>query len=186
MQQTLQALRPPQPSRGILNSGKPPLLVISTLVLIVGLATATVLATRTAEYFTTAARPDLVAVATEFLPGKPVDIRKLEAGGFICHDINQPIPADTGVRCSQDVRTGPIWRITVIIWDGTSQWLDLSFREYSLVVGDLAFAWGRPVVAIKGKWVVMRWPAQRATASDESANGRFSYFQSLSQLSFAL
>jgi len=87
----------------------------------------------------------------------------------------------------------PILRMTMYgrtsestIWDGVVKWLDLKVRENNLDVGSLSLQWGSPEIRIDGNWVNLSWPEQHITGLGWSSNGRFTYFQALSHITFAI
>ena len=85
--------------------------------------------------------------------------------------------------------SGPsVWlaAVSLTIWDGVVQWLDLKVREGNLDVGNLSLQWGSPVIRTDGNWVNLSWPKQHVTGLGWSSNRRFTYFQAVTHITFAI
>ena len=156
------------------------------LLLIVGFLTAALVVNALARYVSDPDLPDLFVAYTDFFPGQSVDARMLETEGFSCYADTLPSSADITERCTRILQTGPFSHISVTLWDGVIKWLDLRVREHGLTVGDLALRWGCPEVRVSGKWVSLNWFKHHVTGLGWSPNGRFTYFQTLSHITFAI
>jgi hypothetical protein len=97
-----------------------------------------------------------------------------------------PSPADISEHCTQTLPSGMFSAINLTVWDGVVKWLDLKVRENNLDVGNLSLQWGSPEIRIDGNWVNLSWPDHHATGLGWSSNGRFTYFQALSHITFVV
>jgi len=160
--------------------------IFITLLLLVSFFTAALAVNTLAKHFSDPYLPDLFTAFTDFFPGQSLDARILEAEGFTCYFDTLPSPSDITERCTRVLQTGPFSHISVTIWDGIIKWFDLSVRAHGLTVGDLSLRWGCPKVRVSGNWVSFNWVNRHVTGSGWSYNGRFTYFQLLSQVSFTM
>jgi hypothetical protein len=132
------------------------------------------------------AHADLFAAYAHILPGQHVEVAALEAEGFSCKDDSRPTPADLAQLCSNGEGNRQVSAITIAVWDGIVERLDLNPRDRAFVVGDLVLLWGKPEIQQIGPWLSLRWRGRHISASAWSASGQFSNFQPVLQLSFGL
>ncbi len=186
MQQVIQGVHRPQFDHPIsrFSTSSPRTFIV--LVLVVGFLSAMLLVNTLAKHVIDPYPPDLFASFTDLFPGQSIDVRMLETEGYSCYTDTLPSSADITERCTQDLQTGLFSHISVTIWDGVVKWLDLGVREHGLTVGDLSLRLGCPEVSVSGQWVGLNWFNHHITGSGWSYNGRFTYYQALSQVSFAL
>jgi hypothetical protein len=186
MQQVIRGLKLPPFIVRIPHLSAPSARIVITLLLVVSFSTAIVAVSALAQRYGEAYLTDPFVAFADYLPGQLVDMRLFDSQGFSCSPVSVPLPADIGERCVLDLQTGRFSQISVTIWDGIVKRLDLNVCENSLTVGDLALLWGSPQFIINGNRVNVSWRAGGITrGSGWSENGRFTYFQPLSLISFA-
>lgn len=130
--------------------------------------------------------PDPFSAYADVFPGQPRSAAT--AFGFSCpasyfNPDTARFPVET---CVFWPATGPFSQIRVTIWDGIIRRLDFAVRENSLTLGDSLFLWGTPEVLRNGDWVHIRWPDHPIIALVWLHRGHFTYFQTLSTISFTL
>jgi hypothetical protein len=186
MQQVIRGLKLPPFIVRIPHLSAPSARIVITLLLVGSFSTAIVVVSALAQRYGEAYLADPFVAFADYFPGQLVDMRLFEAQGFSCSPVGVPVPVDIGERCVLDLQTGRFTQISVTIWDGIVKQLDFKVRDNSLTVGNLALLWGSPRFLMNGNRVNVNWPIRRITrGSGWSQNGRFTYFQALSQISFA-
>ncbi len=127
---------------------------------------------------------DPFAVYTDIFPSQPTKLDSLLARGFHCGLDSLPPVAYQPKRCERSVQTGAIASIILFIWDNRIVRLNFVPREGVLAIGDLAALWGRPDFQVSWRWIRLEWPELHITGYSWSETGQFSYFQSVTQVSF--
>ena len=127
---------------------------------------------------------DRFAGFSDLFPGQQVDARQIEVAGFSCLLETAPVPADTSLRCSRDLGTGPFSHVSVVLWDGVVNQFEVTVREQSLRLGDLVLLWGDPEISVTNSLVMMRWPAAGIIAVGRSFDAPVTYLQTISNISF--
>lgn len=163
-----------------------PITIRATLMLVVILVTAILVVGTLVKQTDDHAVPDPFAGFAQFFPGQTLDTRVLVKQGFSCVVETLPTPADISEGCTQALSSGMFSDISLTIWDGVVQWLDLKVRDNDLNVGDLSLQWGSPQIRVEGDWVNLSWPKQHVMGMGWSPNGRFTYFQALSHITFVI
>ena len=184
MQQTILGVMRPQPSIRVSRFGTSTFWLITLL--FTNLFMAVFVVSSLAKALGDGYRADPFAAFTDIFPGQQPDIRFLEADGFSCWLESQPSPADISYRCYLDLQTGAFSRISLTLWDETVRRLDFTVRANALAVGDLIELWGSSEIHMNGNLVLVNWSDYHIIASGSSPNGRFSYFQNLTVISFAM
>jgi hypothetical protein len=163
-----------------------PIIAGTTLLLMVTLVIAVLVVSTLAKRLGDRPLSDPFTAFADVFPGQSPDTRVLIAQGFSCNVDLLPSPADISERCTQTLPSGMFSAINLTIWDGVVKWLDLKVRDNNLDVGNLSLQWGSPEIRIEGNWVNLRWPKQHVTGLGWSSNRRFTYFQAVSHITFAI
>src|SRR5690349_14004799 len=75
---------------------------------------------------------DPFATYADILPGQPIDVADLEERGFLCEEDTRPTPADLAELCFNAEGNEQAFAITVALWDGVVERLDLKLRDQVL------------------------------------------------------
>jgi hypothetical protein len=104
--------------------------------------------------------------------------------GFHCQ-FNEP-PYTSGEFCSLTPETGIFSAIQVSIVYNRSRVSRVVFiaREPRLVLGHLAWLWGKPQTKMSGQTVNFRWPNQHIVTVLQNYNGHFSYWLPITYVAF--
>ena len=163
-----------------------PIIARVTTLLIVTLVIAILVVSTLAKRLGDRPLSDPFTAFANVFPGQSVDTGSLIVQGFSCSVDSLPSPADISERCTQTLSSGMFSAINLTVWDGVVKWLDLKVRDHNLDVGSLSLHWGSPQIRIDGNWVNLSWPKQHITGLGWSPNRRFTYFQALSHITFAI
>lgn len=164
----------------------PSIIAGATFLLMVTLVAVTLVVSAVAKRLGDQPLSDPFTAFANVFPGQSLDTRTLIAQGFSCKLDSQPSPADVSELCTRTLASSLFSTINLTVWDGVVKWLDLKVRENDLRVGDLSLQWGSPEVRIEGTWVHLSWPNHHVTGLGLTYNGRFTYFQVLSHVTFAV
>lgn len=174
-------LQSPSPT---LVGGVYSLLLISLLAVVV--VTVIVLASVWPSSRVDSLRFDPFAAFSDHFPGQQLRARQLEAEGFSCVLMREPVPGDYGEHCTLYLDTGPFSSVNVTGWDGIIILFDVKLRENAVKIGDLIGLWGEPRLRIHSNAVIVRWPDRAISATGKAQTGRVIFFKTLSQITFAM